>query len=86
MCVISAVSCEHGEIVQLLVSRNAEITLADDDGSTPTDIASDDMKTLLRSSPGSGWLLLLGEIVGWGGGGGGGGMLLLSKHGHECIY
>ncbi|KAK7095059.1 acyl-CoA-binding domain-containing protein 6-like [Littorina saxatilis] len=49
-----AVSCEHGDIVQLLISRNAEITLADQDGCTPTDVASDDMKTLIQGNYGLG--------------------------------
>ena len=49
-----AVSCEHREMVQLLLSCHADVTVADSDGSTVNDVASDDMKTLLQAQGGSG--------------------------------
>jgi hypothetical protein len=36
-------------MVKLLLARNAELTLADNDGCAPKDISSDDMKALLQT-------------------------------------
>ncbi|KAK3759729.1 hypothetical protein RRG08_064450 [Elysia crispata] len=44
-----AVSCGHADMTQLLVTHGVDQTVKDSEGHTAADVASDDMKLLLRS-------------------------------------
>ena len=44
-----AVSCDHSDVTQLLVERGIDQSVKDSDGQTAMDVASDDMKLLMKS-------------------------------------
>ena len=47
--ILPAVSCGHADMTQLLVTRGVDQSVRDGEGHTAADVASDDMKLLLRS-------------------------------------
>ena len=60
ICVFAAaVSCDHRDVVRLLMAHNADVTVADEDGCTPLDDASYDMKDLLTAGMSSGCVLAI---------------------------